>query len=150
MNAPTDHIPLALSCRRHWHNNRYKIILALWADDAGLGRAVALEHHPLVGDDVEHINQVADVERNLQLLAFDGRIEIALVVAAFGALANAARASEDAARKVLDKARQALVLPDKRYPKEELVGMIGRVIHAWPALRGPREMPVIYRRSPAA
>ena len=71
-------------------------------------------------------------------------------MAAFVALANAARTSERAARIVLEKAREALALPDKRYPKEELVGLIGRVIHAWPSLRGPREMPVIYRRSPAA
>ena len=71
-------------------------------------------------------------------------------MAAFGALLNAAGTSENAARTVLNKAREALALPDKKYPKEELVGLIGRIIHRWPALRGVRETPLIYRRNRAA
>lgn len=65
-------------------------------------------------------------------------------LAAFGALANAARADRGAASRVLRRAREALCLPDKRYPKEELVGLIGQVLHAWPELRGPRERPIVY------
>lgn len=67
---------------------------------------------------------------------------------AFGALANAATTGENAAR-VLAKAREALDLPDEKYPKEALLGLIARIIARWPALRGPREDPVVYRRSAA-
>jgi hypothetical protein len=65
-------------------------------------------------------------------------------MAAFGALANAARADETAAARVLRRAREALRLPDTRYPKEQLIGLIGAILHAWPALRGPRERPVVF------
>ena len=65
---------------------------------------------------------------------------------AFGALGNAAH-SPESARLILDRARDALQLPDARYPKEKLLGLIGRLIHRWPELRGPREQPVIYERA---
>ena len=65
-------------------------------------------------------------------------------LAALDALANAASADLDAARLVLRRAREALRLPDKKYPKEELVGLIGRVLHRQPQLRSRREQPVIY------
>ncbi len=63
---------------------------------------------------------------------------------AFDALANAARGDADAARRVLERARLALCLPDKKYPKEQLVGLIGRVLHARPELRRPSERPKVY------
>jgi hypothetical protein len=65
---------------------------------------------------------------------------------AFGALANAANTPETA-RLVLERAKDALNLPDVRYPKEKLLGLIARVIHRWPELRGPREQPVVYERA---
>jgi hypothetical protein len=65
-------------------------------------------------------------------------------LAAFGALANAARGDAGAAARVLDRARKALRLPDKRYPKEELVGLLGQVLHARPGLQSLEEMPVVY------
>ena len=65
-------------------------------------------------------------------------------LAAFRALANAARADAGAAQTVHRRAREALCLPDKKYPKEELVGLIGQVLHGRAELRGPREQPVIY------
>lgn len=65
-------------------------------------------------------------------------------MAAFGALANAARHDIDSARRVLDKAKLSLRLPDQRYPKEQLVGLIGTLLHERPELRGPREQPVVY------
>ena len=71
-------------------------------------------------------------------------------LAAFDALANAARADAEAGRLVLHRAREALRLPDTKYPKEQLIGLIGRVLHAQPELRGPREQPVVYRRQEAA
>jgi hypothetical protein len=63
---------------------------------------------------------------------------------AFAALGNAARHDEATARFLLGRMRDALALPEQRYPTEELVGLIGQVLHCWPALRGPREQPVIY------
>jgi len=67
---------------------------------------------------------------------------------AFRALANAA-GTPDVATRVLAKAREALDLPDDHYPKEALLGLIGSLLDRWPALRGVREEPVVYRR-PAA
>jgi hypothetical protein len=64
---------------------------------------------------------------------------------AFGALANAA-STLDTARLILDRARDALNLPDVRYPKEKLLGLIARLLHRWPELRGAREQPVVYQR----
>jgi hypothetical protein len=62
---------------------------------------------------------------------------------AFRALANAA-ATEGHARTVLGRAREALDLPDKRYPKEGLIGLLGRLLHAWPGLRGAGEGPAVH------
>lgn len=67
---------------------------------------------------------------------------------AFGALANAAQTMESA-RLILERSRDALNLPDKRYPKERLLGLIARILHQWPELRGVREQPVVYERSVA-
>ena len=69
-------------------------------------------------------------------------------LAAFAALANAANSSE-AARLILTKAREAFVLPDKRYPKEQLVGLIGKVLARHPELASPAERPVVYRKAAA-
>jgi hypothetical protein len=69
---------------------------------------------------------------------------------AFDALANAARADETAARRILDRARDALRLPDKRYPKAELVGLIARILQAHPGLRDAAEQPVVYGRGAKA
>jgi hypothetical protein len=71
-------------------------------------------------------------------------------LAAFDALANAATADAEAARLVLHRSREALRLPDTKYPKEQLIGLIGRVLAARPELRGPHEQPVVYRRQEAA
>ncbi|QDU62821.1 hypothetical protein Pan216_36920 [Planctomycetes bacterium Pan216] len=62
---------------------------------------------------------------------------------AFAALRNAANSPENA-RRVLQRAREALDLPDKHYPKERLVGLIGQILHDWPELRGAGERPVIF------
>jgi hypothetical protein len=68
-------------------------------------------------------------------------------LAAFAALANAARSGPEAASRVLLRARDALKLPDKKYPKAELIGLIGAILEAVPELAGPREKPVVYRRT---
>jgi hypothetical protein len=64
-------------------------------------------------------------------------------LAAFRALANAST-TPASARRIVERARDALALPDKKYPKEQLVGLIGTILHRWPELRFPREAPVVY------
>lgn len=61
----------------------------------------------------------------------------------FGALLNAASTLESA-RRVVVRARQALDLPDQKYPKEKLLGLIANILRRWPELRGPREMPLVF------
>jgi hypothetical protein len=68
---------------------------------------------------------------------------------AFAAMENACLFSETAATALLEKMKQSLALPDRRYPKEELVGLIGRVLARWPKLRGKNEQPQIFRREVA-
>lgn len=68
--------------------------------------------------------------------------------AAFGALANAASTPETAHR-VLERARLAQALPDHHYPKEALLGLIGRILAGYPELAGERERPLVYRRQVA-
>ncbi|WP_224369097.1 gliding motility protein [Hyalangium versicolor] len=63
---------------------------------------------------------------------------------AFAALRNAALEEETVARRLLERMRDALALPDKRYPKEHLIGLMGQVLHRWPALRAPAELPRVY------
>jgi hypothetical protein len=63
---------------------------------------------------------------------------------AFTALERAASHDEATARYLLGRMRDALALPDKRYPMEKLIGLIGKVLDRWPALRSPREVPRIY------
>lgn len=67
---------------------------------------------------------------------------------ALKALANAA-GDEASAHRILARARDALNLPDTRYPKELLLGLIGRILHQWPALRGAAEQPLVYERAAA-
>lgn len=63
---------------------------------------------------------------------------------ALRALANAATTTENA-RKILARARQALDLPDKGYPKEQLFSLLAELYQRWPQFRGPREQPVVYQ-----
>jgi hypothetical protein len=64
---------------------------------------------------------------------------------AFGALEPAAL-DAPRAKRILDRAIDALDLPDHRYPKEDLIGLIGRLLHRFPELRKDSEHPVIHRR----
>lgn len=67
---------------------------------------------------------------------------------AFGALANAA-SDVESARLILERARDALNLPDTRYPKEQLLGLIARILQRWSELRGVSEQPLVYERKAA-
>lgn len=63
---------------------------------------------------------------------------------AFKAIENAAKHDPGTAQYLLGRMRDALALPEKRYPTEQLIGLIGRVLYRWPELRGPRETPRVY------
>jgi hypothetical protein len=65
-------------------------------------------------------------------------------LAAFSALLNAARYDLPTAQLVLKRSREAMRLPDKKYPKEELVGLMAHILHAQRPLRSPREQAVVY------
>ncbi len=65
---------------------------------------------------------------------------------AFSALANAAQQNIEIAEKIHHKAREAIKLPDKKYPKEELFGLIGRILSTHPELCLEEEQLVIYRK----
>lgn len=71
-------------------------------------------------------------------------------MAAFEALANAACHDEAVARRIHARAREALKLPDKKYPKAELIGLIGRILAAHPGLAAEAERPIVYRHARAA
>jgi hypothetical protein len=71
-------------------------------------------------------------------------------MAAFAALANAARHDEAIARRIHARAREALKLPDKKYPKAELIGLIGNILAAHPGLASAAERPVVYRHARSA
>jgi len=66
-------------------------------------------------------------------------------VAAFEALANAAQHDLGVAQRIHSRAREALKLPDKKYPKPELIGLIARTLAANPTLASAAERPLIYR-----
>jgi hypothetical protein len=63
---------------------------------------------------------------------------------ALRAVANAAT-TPDNARKILARAKQALDLSDKGYPKEHLFSLLAELCQRWPELRGPKEQPIVYR-----
>lgn len=65
---------------------------------------------------------------------------------AFGALLNAARCDPKYARRIHERARQALSLPAIRYPREQLIGLIGQLLNRHPSLRQPSEFAVVFER----
>lgn len=89
-------------------------------------RAIAAEHADLL-----QATLLRPLHRRTRLLAF-------------AALEQAARHDEATARYLLGRMKEALALPEKRYPAERLVGLIARVLHAWPALRAPAEVPRVF------
>lgn len=52
------------------------------------------------------------------------------------------------AQRVLAAARQAFALPDAHYPKEALVGLVGRLAARHPPLAGPEGRRLVHRRMP--
>ncbi len=63
---------------------------------------------------------------------------------ALRALSNAAT-TLDNARKILNRAKQALDLPGKGYPREHLFALLAELCQRWPELRGPKEQPIVYQ-----
>lgn len=62
---------------------------------------------------------------------------------AFAALLSAAGSLENAMR-IHARAREALDLRERWYPREQLIGLIGRLLHGFPQLRGPAEEPRVF------
>jgi hypothetical protein len=90
----------------------------------------------------------AQAARNLPLLlgTLLRPMQRATRILAFSALDNAASTPESA-RKILERAKDAFNLPDKHYPKEQLLGLIAKVLSRRPELRGANEHPVVFERS---
>lgn len=65
---------------------------------------------------------------------------------ALKALERAAQFDLETARRVIGRARQAQRMPSRHYPKDFLVGMLGRLLARWPQLQRTGERPVVYRR----
>lgn len=65
------------------------------------------------------------------------------------ALKALGRAAIDEARGalILRRAKEAYALPDRKYPKEELLSLIAGIHHRYPSLRGAGEMPRVFRRA---
>lgn len=63
---------------------------------------------------------------------------------AFKALGNAASQDERTAGYLVGRMRDALALPEKRYPTDKLVGLIANVLHRWPSLRSVSERPRVF------
>jgi hypothetical protein len=64
---------------------------------------------------------------------------------AIAALRVAASHDEATARYLLGRMRDALALPEARYPVDELVLAIAALLARWPGLRDAGEQPVVYR-----
>ncbi len=100
--------------------------------------------HRVLGQDDDRARRLADEFLDILLGTLLRPLHRKTRLAAFGALANAARGDAASAGRVLRRAREALRLPDTRYPKEQLVGLIGMVLHLRPELRGARERITVY------
>lgn len=90
---------------------------------------------------------VANIDHLTAYLLDEARRETR--IAAFECLALAARHSREIAETILGHARAALDLRRKRYPRDRLIRLVGRILAAWPELRGPREQPTIYQKAVA-
>jgi hypothetical protein len=62
---------------------------------------------------------------------------------AFRAIDNAA-STAGTAGVLVERIREAFYLPETRYPREELIGLLASILKRWPELRGEHEQPVIY------
>jgi hypothetical protein len=101
----------------------------------------------VLGQDDRRAREIAAAHVDLLQATLLRRLHAASRRLAFGALRSAASHDEATARYLLGRMRDALELPEKRYPVEELVGLIGAILHRWPALRGVREQPVVHGAS---
>jgi hypothetical protein len=98
----------------------------------------------VLAQDEEQARQLAADNLDLLLATLLRNIHRKSRLVALRALTNAAT-TLDNARKILARARQALDLPDKGYPKEHLYSLLAELYQLWPLLRGPKEQPVVYQ-----
>jgi hypothetical protein len=62
------------------------------------------------------------------------------------ALANAGVSDLEAARVILPRAREAMDMPGRDYPRKDVAGLMGQLLGTWPELAGERDAVLIYRR----
>jgi hypothetical protein len=98
----------------------------------------------ILGRDDPRACDVAAQNRDLLQAALLRPLHRRTRLLAFKALENATRKDEATAGYLLGRMRDALTLPEKRYPTEKLVGLIGHVLYRCPSLRAPGEVPRIY------
>ena len=98
----------------------------------------------ILGQDDPRAPEVAARSRDLLQATLLRPLHRRTRLLAFRALEKASQHDEATARFLLGRMREALALPEKRYPTEKLVGLIGKVLHRWPSLRGPGEVPRVY------
>lgn len=96
-----------------------------------------------LGLDDSRARELASANLDLLLAALLRPLHRNTRLPAFRAVLNAATSLENA-RRINERARQALDLPDKFYPKEELIGMLGKLLWQAPEVRTSEEAPVVY------
>ncbi|MDQ7823793.1 MAG: gliding motility protein [Candidatus Eremiobacteraeota bacterium] len=104
---------------------------------------VQLLAYRVLGLDDPRAGEIASENIHILMGTLLRPLQRATRIAAFKALLNAAAPVENA-MVLLRRAREALDLPDIRYPKEQLVGLIGALLAKWPSLRKESEEPMLY------
>jgi hypothetical protein len=103
----------------------------------------------ILGRDDARASEVAAQNADLLQAALLRPLHRRTRLLAFKAIENAARKDEAAAGYLLGRMKEALTLPEMRYPTEKLVGLIGNVLYRYPSLRAPGEVPQIYGEADA-
>jgi hypothetical protein len=100
----------------------------------------------ILGQDDERARAAAVASLDVLIGTLLRPLHRATRLAAFAALANACHDAAAAAR-IAARAREALDLPDLRYPKERLLGLIATALHRHPGLRQAGEQRTVFRKA---
>lgn len=100
----------------------------------------------ILGQDDERARAAAVASLDVLIGTLLRPLHRATRLAAFAALANACHDAAAAAR-IVARAREALDLPDLRYPKERLLGLIATALHRHPGLRQAGEQRTVFRKA---
>lgn len=103
----------------------------------------------VLGCDDPRVCQLAANNADLLQAMLFQRMRRSTRLLVFKALESAAKHDEATAVFLVGKMREALVLPQRHFPTEQLVGLIGKVLHWWPSACSPREVARVYGEVPA-